>query len=204
MTVALFDVAHDPAPATVRVGHLRREDYRVGETAVPRARAIVTRYHYAGSAPNTATFLHALYRRGATELCGAAWWIPPTRAAAAASYSDPDRVLALSRLVIAPDVPCNGASFLLAASTRLIAAAGRWDCLVTYADVWRGHTGAIYRAVGWEYVGLTRPEDVWVDADGRMIARKAGPTTRTVEQMRAAGYTCVGRYPKHKFRKVLR
>jgi hypothetical protein len=66
-------------------------------------------------------------------------------------------VLCLSRLAILPDVPANACSFLLARSRRLIDDKA-WPCLVTYADEWRGHTGAIYRADNWQYEGLTRPE----------------------------------------------
>lgn len=138
-------------------------------------------------------------------VAGAAWWIPPTRTAATATFPEGDwqRVLALSRFVLEPTVPKNGATFLLARSTRLIERSSEWDCLVTYADEWQGHTGTIYRAAGWEYVGLTKPERVYV-RDGVMVARKAGPTTRTHAEMLALGAECVGSFSKHKFRKVIR
>lgn len=172
--------------------------------ALGQAEDLVARLHYAGGGANTATFRHGLYRKTEWPLypVGAAWWIPPTRSAAEATWSDWTRVLALSRLVLDPDVPKNGASFLLARSVRLIERSGEWDCLVTYADEWQGHTGAIYRAAGWEYVGLTKPERVYV-IGGRMVARKAGPVTRTHAEMLALGAECVGAFSKHKFRKVI-
>lgn len=166
---------------------------------------LVTRLHYAAGAANTATFRHGLYRRDAWPLVlsGYAVWIPPTRTAAEASWQgDWRRVLALSRLVLEPDVPKNGCSFLISRSVKLIRASGAWDCLVTYADEWQGHTGAIYRACGWEYMGLTKPERVYV-LGGRMVARKAGPTTRTHSEMVALGAECLGTFSKHKFRLVL-
>jgi hypothetical protein len=70
--------------------------------------------------------------------------------------------------------------------------------LVTYADEWRGHTGAIYRADNWTYCGKTAAESVWT-LDGRMVARKAGPKTRTTAEMEAMGARLEGRFPKHKF-----
>jgi hypothetical protein len=76
-----------------------------------------------------------------------------------------------------------------------------WPCLVTYADEWRGHTGAIYKATNWEYVGLTKPERVYT-IGGRMVARKAGPKTRTHADMIALGAVCQGSHRKHKFRHV--
>jgi hypothetical protein len=36
-----------------------------------------------------------------------------------------------------------------------------------------------------------------------MVARKAGPKTRTKQQMVDLGYTLVGMYPKHKYRIIL-
>ncbi len=169
---------------------LRRADWLVDTISLAQADELVTRLHYAAGGPNTATFRHGLFRRE--------YW-PMT----VAGTGEWQRVLALSRFVLEPTVPKNGASFLLARSSKLIEAAGGWDCLVTYADEWQGHVGTIYKAAGWEYVGVTKPERVYV-LDGRMIARKAGPKTRTHGEMVALGAACVGAFGKHKFRKVLR
>lgn len=157
--------------------------------------------HYAKGASNTATYLHGLYPSSwhwYAQCKGIAWWIPPTRSAAEAWAGDLwEGVLSLSRLAIAPDVPKNGCSFLLSKSVRLIDRQ-RWHTLVTYADTWRGHTGAIYRACGWEYCGETKPEAVYT-IDGRMVARKAGPRTRTHAEMLALGATFHGRFSKHRY-----
>lgn len=190
---------------------LRKADWLVDTCSLGQARALVADLHYAAGASNTATFRHGLYPRSEWPftVAGAAIWIPPTRTAAEASLREANlddagwqRVLALSRLVIAEDVPTNGASFLLSRSTKLIETDGRWDLLVTYADEWQGHTGAIYLAAGWEYVGITKAERVYV-RDGVMVARKAGPKTRTHAEMLALGAECVGAFSKHKFRKRL-
>lgn len=190
----------------MRDERLRAYEWFVDTADLQQVAELVRRLHYAQGGANTATFRHALYRREEWPLftMGCAWWIPPTRTAAEATFPEGDwrRVLALSRFVLDPGVPKNGASFLLAASTRLIKRSGKWDCLVTYADEWQGHTGTMYRAAGWEYVGLTKPERVYV-LNGQMIARKAGPRTRTHAEMLALGAECVGAFPKHKFRLAL-
>lgn len=124
--------------------------------------------------------------------------MPPTKSAAFATFPEDWRsVLALSRLVIVPGVPKNACTFLLARSRKLI----DWDvwrCLITYADDWCGHTGSIYRADNWHYVGKTKPQRCYVRR-GRMIARKAGGHTRTHAEMIALGAECVGSFSKHKF-----
>lgn len=180
---------------------LRKEDWAVRPVAIDIARRLVETNHYARGASNTAVYLHGLFPVGSfwdAECVGVAWWIPPTRGAAEATY--PARwqgVLSLSRLVIVPDVPKNACSFLLARSVRAIDPA-TWPCLVTYADEWRGHSGSIYRAAGWQYVGKTGAEATYT-VRGTMKARKAGGKTRTHDEMLALGAQFHGRHAKHKF-----
>lgn len=185
--------------------HLRKADYFVETVPLSIVQELVRLHHYSKGGSNTATYRHGLMNCNRPDTCvGAAWWIPPTRTAAEASFSgDWRKVLTLTRLVVAPGEPTNSASFLLSQSVKRIARDGVYKCLVTYADTWQNHTGTIYKACGWEYVGLTKPEAIYVDAAGRVGARKRGPRTLTRAEMEAAGYRLIGRYPKHKFRKVL-
>ncbi|MCX6031553.1 MAG: hypothetical protein NT169_19915 [Chloroflexi bacterium] len=180
---------------------LIKTEWEVRKVSLDVATDLVERFHYARGAANTATYLHGLFRHDAfwqSDCCGVAWWLPPTKSAAEATYpANWQGVLSLSRLVIVPDVPKNAATFLLAGSMHMIDRQV-WPCLVTYADAWRGHTGGIYRAANWQYVGLTKPSAVWT-LDGRMVARKAGPHTRTKAEMEASGAHCEGRFAKHKF-----
>jgi hypothetical protein len=180
----------------------RRENWDVRACDIRTARALVEKYHYAAGASNTATYLHGLYEKCSDKAVGVAWWIPPTKAAANAAFPENWKgVLSLSRLVVHPDVPKNAASFLIAGSMRQIDR-GRWPCLLTYADTWRGHTGAIYRATNWSYTGLTTPEATWV-LNGRMVARKAGGKTRTKAEMEELGAVMIGRFAKHRYVSVL-
>jgi hypothetical protein len=178
---------------------LRKGDWEVRPISLCVAQDMVERLHYSGGGSNTGTYCHGLFERARpAHPRGVAWWIPPTKAAANATHPvDWEGVLALSRMAIEPEVPKNAATFLLARSMRLIDRL-RWPCLVTYADEWQGHTGTIYRACNWHYVGLTNPEATFV-LDGRMVARKAGPRTRTRAEMEAIGADMIGRFAKHKF-----
>lgn len=184
---------------------LRAKDYEVRPITQTKARELVEKYHYAKGGSNTATHRHGLFLKDGDECLGVAWWLPPTKDCAIANYPEGDwqKVVTLSRLVLLPEVAQNGASYLMGSSIRKITKEGKWECLLTYADTWRGHGGAIYKATNWEYKGLTKPSPVWVDQDGRMVARKAGPKTRTKKQMEALGYTHLGDFPKHKYRMLL-
>lgn len=180
---------------------LRKKEWEVASVKLAVATEIVVREHYAKGASNTATYLHGLYPRGwrwHAHCVGVAWWIPPTKSCAQAWAGDEwQGVLSLSRLAIEPHVPPNACSFLLAHSVRMIDRK-KWHTLITYADSWRGHRGAIYRAAGWEYCGETKPEAVYT-LNGRMTARKAGPKTRTHSEMLAMGCVFEGRYSKARF-----
>ncbi len=169
--------------------------------------AMIGDEHYAGGAPNTSTYRHGLYRAGVEILAhpfGVTLWLPPTRPAAEAVAGDDWRgVLALSRLVVLPEVPTNGASFLLGRSMRMIDRA-RWPVLVTYADTRLGHTGAIYKATNWICDGPVPAGDVWLDSRGRQAGRKRGGRNLSADQMRALGYKRAPAAPKIRYRDDVR
>lgn len=184
---------------------IRKRDWWIQTVEFAVVQQFIRQYHYAKGGSNTATFRHGLFRKNDLgTVLGVAWWLPPTKSAAMATFPDGDwrTVLSLSRLAIHPSVPKNAASFLLKHSVREIVKDGRWRCLVTYADTWQGHQGTIYKAAGWTYVGKTKPEKTYVK-DGVMIARKAGPRTRTHAEMLSLGAVTEGSFSKHKFVKFI-
>lgn len=173
----------------------RREDYLVARIAHASGAALIREHHYARGCSNTG-IMHGLFRAGA--LVGVAHWLPPTRVCAESVAGAAWRkVLSLSRLVVLPSEPQNCATLLMAASIRLLPAA--WEWLVTYADESQGHRGIIYLAGGWSFVGKTKPEARWIDANGRQVSRKSGPTSRTAEEMARLGHALAGRWSKLKF-----
>ena len=178
---------------------LKASDYEVRTVPLSQGRAFIIAHHYSKGCSNTAVYVHGLFKKGYEELLGVAQWLPPTRVAAeSVNRENWQRVLSLTRLAVHPDVPKNGATFLMARSMRLIEQDQKWVSLVTYADEFMGHTGAIYRAANWEYIGLMKPNPRWEDAQGRQVARKA-TKSRTNAEMEALGYRLVGSYRKHKF-----
>ena len=178
---------------------LNAADWIVRDISVASARAFVSHHHYSQGMSNTATHAHGLFKAGTDVLMGVAAWLPPTRVAAeSVNKENWQRVLSLSRLCVHPEVPKNGASFLMAASRRIIEREQKWVSLVTYADTFKGHTGAIYLADNWTFVGTGKPSPRWEDSEGRQVAKKA-TITRTKDEMISLGYRMVGSFPKHKF-----
>ena len=182
--------------------HLRASDWRVERVPHAEAAAFIREHHYAKGCSNTGKAF-GLRRLSDGALMGAALWLPPTKLAAAHACrldgKDAERwrgVLALSRLAIHPDVPTNGASFLIGRCVRALRRERVYHLLVTYADDSQGHTGAIYRATNWTEAGHTKPEPRWLDKDGMQVARKA---TRTNAEMRVLGHEVSGHYCKRRF-----
>jgi len=178
----------------------RKKDWVVADAHLVDAQQLVRQYHYAKGGSNTAVYVHGLWHRATNALYGVAWWLPPTRVVCeSVDKENWTKVLSLTRLVILPGVPSNACSFLLAHSVRLMRVDNRFTALVTYADESQGHSGAIYLAANWRYVGRTGPYPRWIDpTSGRQVHPKA-TKNRTKAQMNALGYVLVGKFHKHKY-----
>lgn len=178
---------------------IQRGAYYVSDAPLSVAQSMTREHHYSRGGSNTAVYVHGLYRESDDALIGIAWWLPPTRVACeSVNKLEWKKVLSLSRLVILPDVPNNACSFLLARSINLIWRDKRFVSLVTYADESQSHTGAIYRATNWNYIGRTGPYPRWLDSSGKQVAPKS-TVNRTKQQMIDLGHIKVGSYYKHKF-----
>lgn len=178
---------------------LRKQDWYVADASLSEGQQLVVKYHYAKGGSNTAVYMHGLYQQVTNELCGVAWWLPPTRVACESVNKEHwKQVLGLTRLVVLPYVPANACSFLIAGSIKLIRQDKRFRSLVTYADESQGHSGAIYKATNWEYVGRTGPYPRWLDNQGRQVAAKS-TVNRTKAQMEGLGLIKQGSFYKHKY-----
>ena len=193
--------------------HLRKKDWIVKPVeSHSDVVSFITEHHYANGAGKTAVFRFGLYRRDDLDvLMGAAVWLPPTYPAAkyaarvvADDESRHKEVISLSRLAIHPDVPTNGASFLLSRMRRKIVLDGRYTIGVTYADTAQGHTGSIYAADNWTYDGNSRSTPIWIDPEsGRMVSPKIGRVNRSKQDMVALGYVLTGHSVKRRFLRFL-
>ena len=175
----------------------RRRDYRVARVPHADAAAFIREHHYAHGSANTSSESFGLFR--ANVLVGAALWMPPTKVCAITI--DPvewRRVLALSRLAVDQSEAQNAASLFIGNMLRTLNADRRWTASVTFADESQGHEGTIYKATNWRYLGRTKPEPRWVDANGKQVSRLA-TKSRTAAGMRERGHRMVGKFQKHKF-----
>lgn len=181
------------------LGRLIAAEWEVLPCLLVDAQEFIRKWHYARGGSNTAVYTHGLYRKGDNILRGVAWWLPPTRVACeSVDKKNWKQVLSLTRMAVLPDCPKNACSFLLARSTKIIFGDGRFTSLVTYADESQGHTGGVYKAANWEYIGRTGPYPRWLDISGKQVAPKS-TVNRTKAQMEALGHKKVGSFFKHKY-----
>lgn len=69
----------------------------------------------------------------------------------------------IKRLVLSPACPRNSESRFIGRTISLLRKRCAVKGIVTYADTGAGHSGIIYRATGFTYLGLTSPRtDFWV------------------------------------------
>lgn len=188
---------------------LNKKEWMVRPIDILTARRLVEKFHYAKSATNTGVYTFGLFKNDESffdqHCMGVSWWLPPTKNAAIATYPEGDwqKVLSLTRLVVSPQVPKNACSFLLSRSMKMIDNTV-WECLVTYADTWQNHVGTIYKASNWEYMGTTAPSEVFVSDKGKMMGRKRGGKNLLKSELETLGFSEVGKFPKHKFRKIIK
>lgn len=207
-----------------------REDYKVRPITHAEAQRLCELHHYAGGAGRVSQYDHGLFH--GDEMVGAAVWMLPAGVHVGAAVIEdllriaaeeedlrtfariektPDagkRVLALSRLVVAPGEEQFAAGILLGRSLSLVEQMQKLpgksppyaaSAAVTYADSYRKHTGIVYKATNWKLAGESAPQSVWVDAQDRLVSRKLFNHTRTYAQMEALGYRMVGRFAKLRY-----
>ena len=186
----------------------RRGDYTFQQVEHAAGAALIREHHYARGCSKTGTMFAAIKTEIPARFAGVAQWLPPTKVCAQTVLPEFDlwkRVISLTRLVVLPGEPQNAASMLIAASLKWLPTLRtpwgqrKWFAAVTCADDSEGHTGAIYKATNWKYVGKTKPYPRWITPEGAQVATQSGPKTRTAAEMRALGYEIAGHFWKHKF-----
>lgn len=174
-----------------------RADYSVRAIAHARGAQLITAHHYARGCSNTSVYMFGLFNKEG-HLVGASQWLPPTATAARTVNPDWKTVLCLSRLIVLSSEPTNAESLFLARCMRTIRKDGRWKTLLTYADTAHGHTGTIYRASNWQYLGQTVASARYISSDGRTVAKKS-THNRTKAEMLALGCVPAPASVKHKY-----
>lgn len=115
----------------------------------------------------------------------------------------------LMRLVLLDQVGKNAESKFISWCLRYLKKNTNIKCIISFADPKFGHTGIVYRASNWQYLGKQKPDRPRMIIDGkeihpRMAYNKFG--TSSYKKIRLMGHTVelLYREPKHKYIFILK
>jgi hypothetical protein len=128
--------------------------YRVEKGERKDISAFIETYHYSGSINGVIADYNFRLVTPAGTVVGALFY---GRMAMAGQYKrfapEEKDVTELRRLCCIDDTPKNAESFLIGRSLRWLKKNTELKLVVSYADAEYGHTGGIYRASNFEYLG---------------------------------------------------
>ena len=130
---------------------------------IPRKSVVkfVEKHHYSHNVNGVQSLYHyGLFREGnfgIPKMIGAMMYAHPSMPATAAKYNpiNPDKCLELRRLVCIDDTPKNTESYFIGQTFKLLKRDTDMEVIVSFADQHHGHTGVIYKATNFDYLGET-------------------------------------------------
>ena len=136
-------------------------DFTVEE--IPRKSVVkfIEKHHYSHNVNGVQSLYHyGLFREGnfgIPKMIGAMMYAHPSMPATAKKYNpiNPDKCLELRRLVCIDDTPKNTESYFIGQSFKLLKRDTDMEVIVSFADQHHGHTGVIYKATNFDYLGET-------------------------------------------------
>lgn len=148
--------------------------FRVEQISKRQANACYRKWHYLGEQDFISTIHFGVKTEG--ELWGAISFGPPnaTEIEEFFTRNSQEGWFEIKRLALSESLPKNSESHFIAISIRLLRKLYEVRGIITYADSAMGHTGIIYKASGFKYLGLTEPKnDYWIDGK---IQQRGGTT----------------------------
>jgi hypothetical protein len=160
------------------------KSYIVEETTFnSTVRDFLRRWHYSDYVNIQAKHTFCLFRSGKfgiPEMIGVCIYTRPAGPTAGQTYHPdaPDKVLELRRLCLIDETPKNSESYFVSRTLKWLRKNTDWEFVISYADAEHGHTGVIYRASNFKYVGQTKPGKR-LEVDGKLFhARTLSMTDR--------------------------
>jgi hypothetical protein len=101
----------------------------------------------------------------------------------------PQDVSVLARLWLSDALPRNSESRVIGFVLRFLRRSTDWKLLLSYADPAAGHSGTIYQATGWKYLGQTAA-DSYISLEGELIHPRTVYTrfgSNSLAHLRATG-----------------
>ena len=117
----------------------------------------------------------------------------PSMPATAAKYNpiNPDKCLELRRLVCIDDTPKNTESYFIGQTFKWLKEYTDMEVIVSFADTHYGHSGVIYKATNFDYLGETSKGQVLMvdgkEMHSRSMNQKKRPYSREIKRRYDSG-----------------
>ena len=164
------DPRHSSLERGVQLPPRRSEVKQIHVTQVP-ARAlseVMETEHYLHSMPKAASLTFGVYR-DERLLGGVVFAAGARQQYRVVDAGRPKDTLTLARLWLSDDLPKNSESRVLGVVLRELRRRGTARCVATFADPAAGHSGTIYRASGFRYLGQAPPSNYLDLGDGKLV-----------------------------------
>ena len=121
----------------------------------------IKKYHYSkstnGIQQKECFGLYTQGNFGLPKMIGAMMYAIPSMPATASKYNpiNPDKCLELRRLVCIDDTPKNTESYFIGKTFKWLKSFTDMEVIVSFADQHYGHSGTIYKATNFDYLGET-------------------------------------------------
>jgi len=160
-----FDVQHTD------VMHRRVKDFVVHETSLQRVRPFIERWHYSGNV-NGLRISNVFGLFCDNDLIGAMIYGPIGMANVWKKYAENEQdVIELRRLCCIDATPKNTESYFIGKTIRWLKKHTNYKIIISYADTFHNHSGTIYKASNFEYLGMTSAGRV-IEYNGKMYHDK--------------------------------
>ncbi len=140
-------------------------NFLVEEILRKPASKFIEKHHYSHSTNGVQSIIHyGLFkpdedgsRFGVPKMIGAAMYAWPSMPHTRGKYNpiNPTKCLELRRLACVDDTPKNTESYFIAQTIKLLKKTTDMEVIVSFADGHQGHTGVIYKASNFDYLGET-------------------------------------------------
>mgnify|MGYP000647454077 FL=1 len=134
--------------------------------------SFIEKHHYSHNVNGIQSYYHfGLFKEGKfglPKMIGAMMYAMPSMPHTSKKYNpiNPDKCFELRRLVCIDDTPKNTESYFIGQTFKWLKQNTDIEVIVSFADEEEGHTGVIYKATNFNYLGTTSPGRVLM-VDGK-------------------------------------
>lgn len=149
----------------------RVKDFEVKTTSIQYVKSFVEYWHYSSNINGLRiSNVFGLFFNG--DLIGAMIYGPLGMANTWKRYAESELdVIELRRLCCIDKTPKNTESYFIAKTIKWLKKNSKYKLIISYADSFHNHSGTIYRASNFEYMGLTSPGRV-IEYEGKIYHDK--------------------------------